>query len=169
MKDMFCECKNLTSINTSSWDTGNVTNMESAFYNCSKLTSLDVSKWNVSNVTDMYYLFSACNITSLDLGDWDVSSIKSIDYLLYNCTSLTSLDLSNFNLKNAGGTKTYVFYRCNALEHIKCNNLDGILEMDYYLPSRTSTTPGIVETTYTGTIDTSTLTSKNWTLSVVPE
>ena len=72
---MFRECKNLTNLDLSNFNTQNVENMSGMFYNCSSLTNLNLSNFNTQNVEDMNVMF-------------------------YNCSSLTNLDLSNFNTQN---------------------------------------------------------------------
>ena len=61
---MFDQCKELTSLNLSSWNTSKVTTMELMFYNCINLTSIYVyNGWNTNMVnvsTDMFL-----NCTSL--------------------------------------------------------------------------------------------------------
>ena len=54
---MFGECKSLTDINLSSFDSSNVTDMRNKFYECHNLTNINLANLNTSNVTDMNYLF----------------------------------------------------------------------------------------------------------------
>ena len=53
MNGMFCYCTDLTSLDLSSFDTSNVTNMDDMFRNCKSLTVLDLSSFGTGNVTDM--------------------------------------------------------------------------------------------------------------------
>ena len=74
--NMFSYLSNVTKIDTTKWDTSNVTNMENMFYNCNSLTDVDVSNWNVSNVEYMTSMFEECNrLTGLDVSNWDTSSV----------------------------------------------------------------------------------------------
>ena len=51
---MFKDLKNLTNINyLTKCDTSRMTSMYEMFYNCRSLTSLDLSKFNTSKVKDM--------------------------------------------------------------------------------------------------------------------
>ena len=59
---MFRDCKNLTKLDTSKFDTSNVTNMGSMFSGCNSLKKLDVSGFDTSNVTKMDWMFSGCKI-----------------------------------------------------------------------------------------------------------
>ena len=61
MSDMFCGCYSLKSIDLSSFNTNNVTNMVSMFFNCKSLKSIDLSSFNTNNVTDMSYMFFRIN------------------------------------------------------------------------------------------------------------
>ena len=50
---MFYECKSLTNINLSNFNTQNVTNMNNMFEGCGSFTSINLSNFNTHNVTDM--------------------------------------------------------------------------------------------------------------------
>ena len=58
---MFYECKLLTSINLSNFNTSNVTYMNSMFYGCSSLTNINLSNFNTSKVTNMRSMFGECS------------------------------------------------------------------------------------------------------------
>ena len=51
---MFGDCKLLTNINLSNFNTNNVTNMNSMFYGCSSLKDINLSNFNTNNVTSCY-------------------------------------------------------------------------------------------------------------------
>ncbi|MBH9986644.1 BspA family leucine-rich repeat surface protein, partial [Lactobacillus sp. M0390] len=55
---MFNGCENLTSLNLSSFNTANVTEMRAMFRKCRALTALDLSSFNISKVTDMSCMFA---------------------------------------------------------------------------------------------------------------
>ena len=61
MGSIFSKCKNLISLNLSSFDLSLVTGIDSMFNGCSSLISLDLSSFNTSNVTSMKDLFSRCS------------------------------------------------------------------------------------------------------------
>ena len=91
---MFSSCSGLTSIDLSSFDTLNVTYMNSMFEYCSKLTSLDLSSFNTSNVTDMCYMFEYCSgLTSIDLSSFDTPNVTDMRYMFRFCSKLTSLSI----------------------------------------------------------------------------
>jgi surface protein len=57
MDHMFTDCKKLSFLDISSFDTYNVTNMRGMFTGLSKLSHIDVSHFNTFNVTDMSHMF----------------------------------------------------------------------------------------------------------------
>ena len=65
---MFYECKSLTNINLSNFNTQNVIEMSEMFSGCKSLTKINLSNFNTQNVTDMSYIFYNCNsLTNIDL------------------------------------------------------------------------------------------------------
>ena len=61
MSYMFSNSKT-TSIDTSSFDTTNVTSMSGMFAGCSSLTDIDVTEFDTSNVTNMTAMFDDCSV-----------------------------------------------------------------------------------------------------------
>ena len=53
MREMFSDCRALSSLDVSNFNTQKVTNMGGMFADCSGLTSLDLSHFNTQNVTNM--------------------------------------------------------------------------------------------------------------------
>ncbi len=146
MSDMFNGCSQLTSLDLSKWDTSSVTNMSYMFYNCSKLTSLDLSGWDTSSVTNMSYMFSSVtgeiivenwklgtNLSYLFYGfkgtsikgleTWDTSSVTNMSYMFYNCSKLTSLDLSGWDTSSVINMKN-MFQSCSQLTSLNLSGWD---------------------------------------------
>ena len=100
---MFENCTSLEEIKgIESFATSNVTTMvygsRGLFQNCKNLKSLDLSKWVItSNVTDMRYIFSGCSsLTNLNLSNFDTSNVTKTDYMFANCWGLTNLNIKSF-------------------------------------------------------------------------
>lgn len=92
----FYGCSNLTSF--SGGVTPFVTDMSGMFKSTSSLTSLNVSSFNTGNVTNMTYMFQeATALTSLNLANFNTSKVTNMGHMFYGTTSLTNLNLSNFN------------------------------------------------------------------------
>ena len=86
---MFFLCSSLKSIDLSSFNTNNVTNMSSMFWGCSSLKSIDLSSFNTNNVTDMIYTFDECSfLASLDLSSFNTNNVTNMSDMFYGCSSL---------------------------------------------------------------------------------
>ena len=112
---MFSGCKDLTSLDLSSFNTANVTDMRYMFDGCSSLIHLNVSTLNTANVTNMKGMFAECTaLTSLGLSSFNTANVTDMRLMFSECTALTSLNLSNFNTTNVT-TMAYMFNECIAL------------------------------------------------------
>ena len=117
-------CKALTSIDTTGWDTSNITDMNSMFANCNSLTTLDVSKFNTSKVTDMNSMFYYCNtLTTLDVSKWNTSKVTDMNNMFASCNALTTLDVSNWDTSKVTNMN-WMFFNCTAL-----TTITGIIDM----------------------------------------
>ena len=49
-------------------------------------------------------MFDGCtSLTHLNLSNFNTCNVQIYDYMFHNCISLTSLDLSNFDVSKASG------------------------------------------------------------------
>ena len=49
----------------------------------------------------MEYMFYECkSLSSIDLSNFNTQNVTKIEYMFFRCNSLSSIDLSNFNTKN---------------------------------------------------------------------
>ena len=118
MLGMFWDCKNLTSLDLSSFNTAKVTDMGFMFGECENLTSLDLSSFNTANVISMFTMFLDCkNLTSLDLSSFNTAKVTDMINMFYGCKNLTSLDLRNFNTANVINME-FMFKNCDELKTI---------------------------------------------------
>ena len=137
MSEMFYGCYLLTDIKgIEDWDVSNVTNMSKMFYNCYVLPSIDFGSWNTSNVTNMYRMFYGCSgITSLDLSSWDVSNVTDMSDMFNGCSGITSLDLSSWDVTKVN-IFTNMFSYCKSLKDLDISGWNmGLVKDGYYLPS----------------------------------
>ena len=101
MRYMFSNCRELTSLDLSSFNTANVTYMSYMFSGCSGLSSLDLSSFKTANVTNMNCMFNDCSgLTSLDLSSFNTAKVTNMEGMFGGCSGLTSLDVSSFNTAN---------------------------------------------------------------------
>ena len=61
MRCMFSSCRSLKSLNLSSFDTTNVTDMYGMFFYCDWLKSIDLSSFDTTNVINMRWMFNFCS------------------------------------------------------------------------------------------------------------
>ena len=64
---------------------------------------------------NMSYMFSKCSsLNSLNLSNFNTNNVKYMSEMFSNCSSLTSLNLSNFNTNNVKNMSG-MFYNCSSL------------------------------------------------------
>lgn len=79
---------------------------------------------DTSNFTNMSYMFYGCSsLTTLDLSNFDTSSVTKMEQMFMNCLSLTSLDLSSFDT-SAIKTIRLMFYFCSSLTTLDLSSFD---------------------------------------------
>lgn len=114
MNSMFFGCSKLESIDASSFDVSNVTNMAGTFDTMGSCVSLgDLSNWNVSNVTTFQRMFNgALKLREYgDVGKWRISNkCTNIANMFSNCSYTvgklnssfftSTLDLRNWDVSN---------------------------------------------------------------------
>ena len=95
---MFRDLSNLISLDVSSFDTSQVTNMEAMFAGMPNLTTLNLSNFNTSQVTSMISMFEGMSrLTTLNLSNFDTSRVTNMEAMFGYMYGLTSLNISNFN------------------------------------------------------------------------
>ena len=101
------------SLDLSSWDTSNVTNMASLF-SSSKYSSVNVSNWDTSKATTMQYMFAGNPITSLNLSSFDTGNVTSMENMFAYCENLSSITYGNRFVKKSGCNTSGMFSGCLA-------------------------------------------------------
>ena len=95
------------------------------FQNFVNLKAIDFGNCFVtSNVTDMSNMFSYCSsLTELDLSNFDTSNVTNMRGMFDNCGNLTSLDLSNFDTSNVTDMNS-MFYYCQSLTRLDLSGFE---------------------------------------------
>lgn len=84
-----------------------------------KLKGLDTS-----NVTDMIRMFQNCSsLTSLDLSNFGTSNVTKMNSMFNGCSSLTTLDLSSFDTSKVISMYA-MFQNCSSLTSLDLSNWD---------------------------------------------
>ena len=111
-----------TSLDISSLDTSNVTNMAYMFYYTKNLSSIDLSHLNTSKVTDMSGMFADTGVTTLDLSKLKTSNVTNMFRMFYETQNLTNVNLSNLNTSKV--TNMFQMFYASAIPSIDLNGLD---------------------------------------------
>lgn len=122
---LFANLNKLQSIDVSTLNTSQATNMRSLFSDCSELQTLDLSNFDVSNVTDISYMFNNCKkLTSINLSNWNTQNVKHLYYLFATCLKLVRIDVNHFNTSKVEGSIAGAFYQCRSAEEIHIEDWD---------------------------------------------
>ena len=88
---------------------------------------------NTENVTNMGRMFYDCSsLTSLDVTHFNTANVTNMSYMFYNCKALTSLDVTHFNTANVTNMG-YMFYICSSLTSLDVThfNTAKVTDMRY--------------------------------------
>lgn len=148
MDSVFNGCSALTTLAVDNWDVSNVTTMDSMFQKAG-IKNLDLSGWDVSNVKNMMYMFTYGMFETININNWNAEVCSNIMYLFGACTklhtlyaenvtfgkatnmmsffygdsSLTSLDLSTWNIPLLNGMQS-TFMMCSGLTSLNLSGWD---------------------------------------------
>ena len=100
-------------------------NCGNMFSGGTNLTSIDFGEsFNTENVTNMSEMFWECsNLTSLNLSNFNTSNVTNMSNMFVGCSSLTSLNLSNFNTSNVTDMRS-MFFNCRSLTSLNLSNFN---------------------------------------------
>ena len=96
MVNMFCDCRDLSSLDVSGFNTGKVTDMSGMFYDCISLKLLDVTNFNTANVKSMSNMFYNCqNLASLNVTNFNTANVTNMQGMFSGCPALTTIYASD--------------------------------------------------------------------------
>ena len=124
MADMFCKCRDLSSLDVSGFNTEKVTDMSEMFYECISLKLLDVAKFNTANVKSMSNMFYNCqNLASLNVTNFNTANVTNMQGMFYSCPALTTIYASDKFVTTNVETGSNMFFNCIKLKgFIDCKN-----------------------------------------------
>ena len=121
---MFNDCRSLTNLDLSSWDSSNVRDMAYMFNDCRALQSVNVGSFNTNNLQRFEYMFSGCYvIQNIDLSNFNTTNVTHMYGAFYNCYQLRNLDISSFRTSNVVDMRG-LFGNCNNLSSINVSHFD---------------------------------------------
>ncbi|WP_270345610.1 BspA family leucine-rich repeat surface protein [Lactococcus petauri] len=88
-------------LDLSSFDTGQVTDMNAMFAEMNNIRALDLSSFETSNVRLMTYMFAnSRNLEEIDLSTFDTQQVTNMGMMFMNTEQIDKLDLSHFKTEN---------------------------------------------------------------------
>lgn len=124
MNSMFLYCQSARKITTEQMDTSNVINMGRMFDFCKSLTELNVGSFNTAKVRVMSFMFNWCeSLTELDVSNFDTSNVELASYMFYACTGLQSLKLDDFDTSRME-TLSSMFGSCGSLKKLDVSSFN---------------------------------------------
>ena len=94
------------------------------------------------NYTDLSYMFAGCSsLTSINLSNFNTNNVTNMSYMFSYCSSLTSINLSNFNTNNVTNMSG-MFYYCSSLTSINLSNFNtnNVTDMSFMFSDCSSLT-----------------------------
>ncbi len=108
--------------------------------NCTSITGLE--NLDSTGVTSMERMFYQCSsLTSLDLSSFDTSSVTNMGFMFFYCSKLASLDLSTFDTSSVRDM-SYMFQNCGSMQWLDISSFDtsNVTSLPYALSSESSLT-----------------------------
>ena len=101
------------------------------FYGMSNLTSITgIGNLKTDNVKNMRHMFYNCSsLTSLDVSSFNTANVTEMQYMFWGCSKLTSLDVSNFNTANVT-VMSNMFNGCSKLASLDLSNFNTAKVID---------------------------------------
>ena len=122
-----------TSLDLSSFDTSNVTDMSFMFFYCDNLKTLYLENFNTKNVVQLENMFRFCtNLKELDISSFHISKAKRIEGIFWNCKNLEKVKVSSNVSQFFANHKNYLFKNCNELTIIPITEFDKAIENLFY-------------------------------------
>ena len=121
---LFCDCKNLISLDLSNFNTENVKDMNHMFFGCFSLREINLKNFKTHNTTNMELMFCMCSsLEHLDVSSFKTQDVKSMNSMFEGCSSLKELNLSNFYTKNVK-EMSGMFQGCKNLIYLNLTNFN---------------------------------------------
>ena len=131
MKDcsfMFSGCKNIISVDLSSFNSSNVTSMYYMFGLCTHLKEINLNNINVENVTDMSYMFNKCiDIEKIEFPEsFNTKNVRNMEFMFHFCIFLLEIKFSSSFITNNVVNMKFMFSECNKIKMLDLSNFNTI-------------------------------------------
>ena len=125
IKEAFRDCHSLERIDMNVFRNCNITELSTLFSGDGKLKNIaNIGNLNISKADGISYVFHECSsLTQLDLSNWDTGNIQYMIGTFDGCTNLRELNCSTWNTSKVYNMQL-AFYNCNSLETIPVRDWD---------------------------------------------
>ena len=128
MKDcsyMFSGCRNIISIDLSSFDSSDAINMKYMFGNCFNLEEINLENLNTENVINMSYMFTRCPVKSIKFpNSFNTKNVKDMSSMFLFCQDLKEINFPSSFITNNVINMKGMFERCSCLKKLDLTNFD---------------------------------------------
>jgi surface protein len=129
-------------VSMSSWDTSNITSMQSMFLNANAF-NVSVSGWDVSNVTTFEDMFYGTTLFNQNIQPWDVSSVTTTLRMFYQTDAFNNGGLPMTGMVwSSCSSFNQMFREANAFNQpvsgwdvSSATTLGSMFRMDFFTPS----------------------------------
>ena len=127
---MFANCRELLTLDLTTFDTRKVTNMANMFVSGEEVKPMKIQiielgeNFVTSNVTNMNSMFGNCNyLTTLDVSNFDTSNVLYMNDMFASCYSLTNIDVSNWDTSKVTNMHG-MFFSCRNVTKLNLCSFD---------------------------------------------
>ena len=132
---MFRNCNNITSIDLSSFDSSDVTNMYYMFGKCHYLKDINLKNLNTQNVKDMSYMFNKCrNLQKINFPQsFNTQEVTKMNSMFHNCDQLSDITFGPSFKTNKVTHMQIMFGKCSLLKNLDLRNFntEKVKDMNY--------------------------------------
>jgi hypothetical protein len=133
ISDAFRNCPSLERIDMDAFRNCNITKLSTLFSSDTKLKNItNIGNMNISKADGISYVFSNCStLTQLDLSNWDTRNVQYMIGTFSGCTNLTEINCSGWNTSKVYNMQA-AFYNCKSLQTLPVRDWDSrsVMYMD---------------------------------------
>lgn len=133
ISDAFRNCPSLERIDMNAFRNCNITKLSTLFSSDTKLKNIaNIGNMNISKADGISYVFSNCStLTQLDLSNWDTRNVQYMIGTFSGCTNLTEINCSGWNTSKVYNMQA-AFYNCKSLQTLPVRDWDtrSVMYMD---------------------------------------
>ena len=132
---MFNKCKNIISIDLSSFDSSKVTDMNHMFSDCYNVKNIILTNLNTENVINMSYMFNKCyELVKICLPkSFNTKNCNNMSFMFNNCQIISEINFSSSFVTNKVINMRSMFGKCFNIPKLDLQNFETeqVTDMSY--------------------------------------